>query len=94
MKDFVIWFYNVLKRFYTFGVKLNFYLWFHILAGAFLSNFVSIFDILVIALLWEFIEFLTLLMNKNRLKREYNNWEFFFYDAIGDILGAILGGVL
>lgn len=83
--------------FLEFAFLRNRWVWFHILAGAFLAKVMVYFlmpyqvvgIIFTIAYLWEILELWT-----TDVERKYGNKKIFFLDAFGDILGALLAAII
>jgi hypothetical protein len=78
-----------LKGWSVFG---NYWFWFHILGGGALARVLvymgrdgvdAFTDVLVICVLWEMIEY------AKKGARAYGSLERFFYDAFGDVAGAM-----
>jgi len=75
----------------------NYWLWFHIMAGGafakllnlFLSDFWSIVILSAVAILWEIYELLT-----SDIQIIYGSYKHFFLDSLGDILGAVIMGII
>jgi len=67
----------------------NKWLWFHILSGGVLALFIPIWAVLSLAILWEFIEYIT-----TDVDRIYGSFKRFFLDAFGDVFGALAMAVI
>jgi len=87
------WYNKLLK----WGFNSNYWIWFHILAGGilakliniFLNNWLSVLIVSIIAIIWEIYEYF-----KDDVVKIYGSIERFWYDAIGDVLGAIACAIL
>ena len=66
----------------------NRWLWFHILAADFLSNFLSLGVIAALAVAWELVEIIT--TGKYRLAKIYGSIYYFLLDSLADILFAVM----
>lgn len=80
---------NKLAKFYEWGFRDNKYVWFHILAGGFGTALFGIWPMLILAVGWEMIEY-----KKDDIMKIYGSKERWMYDALGDVVGAILCGLL
>ena len=81
----------MVEKFYRWGIAGNSFLWFHMLAGA-VAGKISPFEfgwtvviVLILSALWELGEELT-----QGVAEEYGTAERFWYDAAGDVIGAVL----
>ena len=83
---------SYLVKFYRYGIKNNVYLWFHMLAAAFLAHWLTPLHIFGVAVAWEIIE----VVSSGRLKllKTYGTLERFLFDALGDISLAVLTALL
>lgn len=87
----------LLSDFYQYGIRMNVWLWFHILIGGILTrifNIVlsdsdSVLATFIVAILWEVYE-----SRKDDIVAVYGSWSRFFYDAAGDVLGAVICGIV
>ena len=79
--------YLELKYLFKRAFLKNQWLWFHCIAGAILGHFFGIYLVAALALFWEYLEFV---FNRRDLEKIYGSKKDFFYDAIGDVLGAVL----
>ena len=84
---------------FQYGILNNRWLWFHILGAAVLARLFLYFGytdqhafglVLMIALLWEVIEYFWKMEIKKNLLSTYGSEKRFFLDAFGDIAGAVI----
>lgn len=88
-----------MTEFIQFAILKNKWLWFHCLGGAALALFfilgltwsgpLSVAAVGGIAIAWELFEALT-----QDLEAVYGSRKYFLYDAIGDIAGALICGLI
>ena len=87
-----------LKLFWLFGIKHNTGLSFHIFGGIGFSVFVSVAWVLFIAIMWEVVEVIASLYKYGSwqealIKTKYKTTKNWFYDSLGDIIGAVIGAL-
>jgi hypothetical protein len=86
------------------GFCANYWLWFHILIGGliakilniWLSDWLSILIVLMVAIVWEimFEYWIEYKHDKKTIEQIYGNMERYIYDSVGDILGAVICGII
>ena len=92
---------NFLHKFLEYGLNGNVWIWFHIMAGGFFAKIALIwFDktetmviILVSAILWEVIEYYWDGKAEGMVDI-YGSIERWFYDSLGDVIGAVLMAII
>jgi len=95
MNKFYTWLMNT--KFFKWGFNQNWAIWFHMGAGAvgakiamnYFSNWNSLLVISLLAVLWELVEF-ECDGGINGMIKIYGSLERWFYDSLGDIIGAML----
>lgn len=70
-----------MKKFLRNAFYENHWLWFHVLAGGTLAKLIPVWQVALIALLWEVGEYFL---------SPFGRSEKFFADAFGDVFGAVL----
>jgi hypothetical protein len=90
---------KVLNKLLFWSLCGNYWLWFHMLAGAilgkvgilFFSKTLTISLIAILAMIWEIVEYyLECGGDIKKIQLIYGSKERWVYDCIGDVLGAIL----
>ena len=87
---------NFLSKFLKWGLNGNVWIWFHMLFGGigarigieFFSGYVTAFIILMLALIWEVVEYYIDGKAQGMIKI-YGSIERWFYDSLGDVVGAM-----
>lgn len=83
---------------FKYAIYENKWLWFHVMAGGFLSRLIIHFfhsgqlavDIVLgLAVVWEILEYF-----KDDVEKNYGNKKHFFLDALGDIAGAVAMAII
>lgn len=87
-----------LKLFWLFGIKHNTGLAFHILGGIGFAIFLPLKWVIFVALLWEVFEIIASLYKYGSwqealIKTKYKTTKNWFYDSLGDIIGAVIGAL-
>ncbi|MBT6045325.1 MAG: hypothetical protein HOG49_00770 [Candidatus Scalindua sp.] len=87
---------SFLSKFLDWGLNGNVWIWFHMLFGGigarigveFFSKIETFFIILFLALIWEVVEFIWD-GGKEGMIKIYGSLEHWFYDSLGDVVGAM-----
>ena len=87
----------MLKKLLNWGFKYNVWIWFHIMAGGFFAKlgliwfdrWDSLLIVSVCAICWEYVEFFVD-GGIDGMIRIYGSLEKWFYDSLGDVVGAVL----
>ncbi len=91
------------KKLLYWGFCGNYWGWFHLLAGGSIAKFaniwipglISILIVLVVALIWECVEFFIECKGSLEIvKKIYGSVEKWIYDSIGDVILAVLCAIL
>ena len=91
------------KKLLHWGFCGNYWGWFHLLAGGSIAKFaniwisglISILIVLVVALIWECVEFFIECKGSFEIvKKIYGSVEKWIYDSIGDVILAVLCAIL
>mgnify|MGYP006433799215 CR=1 FL=1 len=88
---------SFLSKFLDWGLNGNVWIWFHMLFGGIgarigeyigLENIYTIITIFLLAIIWEVIEFIWD-GGKEGMIKIYGSLEHWFYDSLGDVVGAM-----